>query len=182
VGIANFTSCGVALSTNIATGKPCRSATAMIFVPLPRFVFPTFEPLFSWGEAPVDESFFHVEYTAGFEILGQGFQNSPHHSGTNPLLKASVAGLKGRIPLRELGPWGTGSQYPQNTVQHGPAAFPRPSSTILSLFRLRDERVENCPLGVGQVFCFRTHNFRWCTGRSLNRVGLRLPANAVNEK
>jgi len=28
-------------------GRPLRSATAMIFVPLPRFVFPTFDPLFS---------------------------------------------------------------------------------------------------------------------------------------
>jgi hypothetical protein len=60
VGTANFTSSGVALSTYTPTGRPWRSATAMIFVPLPRFVFPTFDPLFSleqscprfgWGDA-----------------------------------------------------------------------------------------------------------------------------------
>jgi hypothetical protein len=34
--VANFTSCGVALSTQMETGRPLRSATAIILVPLPR--------------------------------------------------------------------------------------------------------------------------------------------------
>lgn len=41
------TSCGEADATCMATGRPWRSATAMIFVPLPRLVFPTQSPLFS---------------------------------------------------------------------------------------------------------------------------------------
>jgi hypothetical protein len=47
VEVASFTSWGVALSTQIDSGSPWRSATAMIFVPLPRLVFPTFDPPFS---------------------------------------------------------------------------------------------------------------------------------------
>ena len=46
VDIASLTSWGVALSAQTETGSPLRSATAMIFVPLPRFVFPTLHPLF----------------------------------------------------------------------------------------------------------------------------------------
>ena len=42
---------GVALSTHTATGRPLRSATAIILVPLPRFVFTTFEPLFLPGRS-----------------------------------------------------------------------------------------------------------------------------------
>jgi hypothetical protein len=40
--MASITSCGVALSAQTETGDPLRSAMAMIFVPLPRFVLPTF--------------------------------------------------------------------------------------------------------------------------------------------
>jgi hypothetical protein len=49
VALTNVTSCGVALSTCTATGRPSRSAIAMIFVPLPRFVFPTQFPSFLAG-------------------------------------------------------------------------------------------------------------------------------------
>lgn len=43
----SLVSCGEALATCTATGTPFPSVTAMILVPLPRFVLPTAEPLFS---------------------------------------------------------------------------------------------------------------------------------------
>lgn len=46
VGSTRVISCGEALLTDMATGRPERSATAMIFVPLPRLVFPTPWPPF----------------------------------------------------------------------------------------------------------------------------------------
>lgn len=46
VSCTRVTSCGLALSTHMATGRTERSATAMIFEPLPRLVFPTPGPLF----------------------------------------------------------------------------------------------------------------------------------------
>ena len=45
----SFTSAGLALSVQTATGRPLRSATAMILVPFARLVFPTHSPLF-WRE------------------------------------------------------------------------------------------------------------------------------------
>ncbi len=47
VASTNRVSCGEALATCTATGTPWPSVTAMILVPLPRFVLPTAEPLFS---------------------------------------------------------------------------------------------------------------------------------------
>ena len=48
----NVTSWGVALSTCTATGRPWRSAID-IFVPLPRFVFPTqFRPFLAGAKVP----------------------------------------------------------------------------------------------------------------------------------
>ncbi len=46
VRCTSFTSCGEALSAHTATGRPEPSATAMILVPLPRFVLPTPAPPF----------------------------------------------------------------------------------------------------------------------------------------
>jgi hypothetical protein len=43
----SWVSCGEALATCTATGTPFPSVTAMILVPLPRFVLPTAEPPFS---------------------------------------------------------------------------------------------------------------------------------------
>jgi hypothetical protein len=43
--MASVTSWGVTLSAQTETGSPLRTAIAMIFVPLPRFVFPTLRPL-----------------------------------------------------------------------------------------------------------------------------------------
>ena len=47
VGSTSVASFGEALATCTARGRPWRSAIAMILLPLPRFVGPTPEPLFS---------------------------------------------------------------------------------------------------------------------------------------
>jgi len=47
VASTSWVSCGEALATCTATGTPFPSVTAMILVPLPRFVLPTAEPPFS---------------------------------------------------------------------------------------------------------------------------------------
>src|SRR6266404_4045684 len=46
VGSTSLVSCGEALATQVARGKPWPSARAMTLVPLPRFVGPTARPLF----------------------------------------------------------------------------------------------------------------------------------------
>jgi len=50
-------SAGEADSITAAIGRPFPSEMAMIFVPFPRFVFPTHVPLFRRTEASVDEEF-----------------------------------------------------------------------------------------------------------------------------
>src|ERR1019366_8712880 len=51
-GTTNFTSCGVAFSTDTAAGKPRRSAPAMILVPSLRLVSPTVQ-----GTLPCEQRF-----------------------------------------------------------------------------------------------------------------------------
>jgi hypothetical protein len=49
-----------------------RSATAMIFVPLPRFVFPTLLPLFSGGKTGVDKCFAEIDCTSFTKFARKG--------------------------------------------------------------------------------------------------------------
>ncbi len=67
------------------------------------------------------------------------------------MLKPSMASLVRRIPFGKIGPWCAGPKHPENAVQHNSAVFPRSAAAIFAPFRFRDERIENCPLGVGQV-------------------------------
>jgi len=60
----NVTSCGEALPTDTARERPARSATAMIFEPLPRLVFPTPAPLFRDDKRAIDETLAQVEFSS----------------------------------------------------------------------------------------------------------------------
>jgi hypothetical protein len=62
-----------------------------------------------------------------------------------------MAGLVRWIPLRQIGPLGSGSQHPQDPVQYFPAAAPGPSPTVGPLRQLADERFEDGPLFVRQI-------------------------------
>jgi len=48
----------------------------MIFVPLPRFVFPTFAPFFRRSETTVDEGFLYAQNTTDPQFEGKSFQIS----------------------------------------------------------------------------------------------------------
>ena len=61
VASTSLTSCGEALATWMARGRPWRSLIAMILLPLPRRVGPMAEP-FSRAEAGVDESLAEIEF------------------------------------------------------------------------------------------------------------------------
>ena len=66
-----------------------------------------------------------------------------------PLLKAAMAGLVGRIAVGQVVPGSAGAQNPKNAVQHRPRVPPRPPA--LAPGRSAQKRLENNPLGVGEV-------------------------------
>jgi len=92
-----------------------------------------------------------VESTADTEVLSQSLQHATYDAGADPLLKAAMAGLVGRITLRQIGPRSTGAQNVQNSVKHFTPVFPGPATAILAAFRLGNQGVKQSPLGVGQV-------------------------------
>ena len=68
------------LSVQTETGNPLRSATAMIFVPLPRFVFPTLCPFFRGREGRVNESLSHINCPYGSELRGKRSHDFCYHA------------------------------------------------------------------------------------------------------
>ncbi len=149
--VASVTSCGAALSIQTDTGSPLRSATAMIFVPLPRFVFPTLHPFFGRSETRVDECLAHIECAFGTEFFGKSGHDLCHNIRANPLLKAPMVGLERGVSVGEVRPGRTGAQYPHDAVEDGAAAFPRPPSPVRSCSWFWNKRVEDIPLFIGQI-------------------------------
>jgi hypothetical protein len=97
----------------------------MIFVPLPRFVFRPSAPFFSGRKTRVDKCLTDIDGASDTEFVRKGNHDLPHHAEPNPLLKSPVTGLERGVSVGEVGPRCISSQHPQDTVQAGPAAFPR---------------------------------------------------------
>src|SRR5262249_1746285 len=104
VDMASVTSWGVALSAQTETGRPLRSATAMIFVPLPRSFFRPCSPLFCGCEARVDECFTNIDCASLTEFARRGSHDPRHPAGANPLLKSAMAGLERGVSVGEIRP------------------------------------------------------------------------------
>src|SRR5919199_1226045 len=75
------------------------SGNAMIFVPLPRLVFPTHSPLFGRYERAVYVALREVYLPAFFEVFGQRFEDRAENSLLDPPLKAAVGGVVGQVAL-----------------------------------------------------------------------------------
>jgi hypothetical protein len=101
--------------------------------------------------------FTYIQSTADFEIQGESFQNSSHHSRADPLLKSSMASLVRRITLGNVCPRSACAQHPQNAVQDGPPILPRSSSPISATCRFWNKLVQNVLLCIGQVSATAIH-------------------------
>jgi hypothetical protein len=88
----------------------------MIFVPLPRLVFPTHAPFFGYDERGVYVALREVYLPALFEIFARGFEYAAKNSFLDPLLKATVASLVGRVAFGKVFPGRSGAQYPEDAV------------------------------------------------------------------
>jgi hypothetical protein len=95
----------------------------MIFVPLPRFAFPTLRPLFCGGESGVDKCFAEIDCASCTKFARKVSRDPRHHAGANPLLKTPMAGLERGVSVGKVRPWCASSQYPQDAVQDGSAGF-----------------------------------------------------------
>ena len=85
------------------------------------------------------------------ECLGEDFEDTPQHAGTDPLLKAAVAGLIRRIVVRQVSPRCSRSQNPQDAVEHRTVLPPRALSAVCAAHRLGQETPNEVPLVVREV-------------------------------
>jgi len=78
-------------------------------------------------------------------------QDFLQRSISRPLLKIPVTGLVGRIPIGELAPLGSGAENPERSVQDLALILARPTAPIAAPPILRQQRLDEFPLRVGQV-------------------------------
>jgi len=90
----------------------------MIFVPLPRLVFPTSEaaPFFGYDERGVYVALREVYVPTLFEVFCQSLQYAAKVPFFDPSLEATVAALVGWVAFREILPGCSGAKYPQDGV------------------------------------------------------------------
>ena len=154
----------------MATGRPARSAIAMIFVPLPRLVFPTWSPFFGAGKGAVDEGLAEVQAPARVEIGGQGFQHATQHAVAHPALEPAMTGLIRRIPIGQVLPGAPVRKDPQDAIQDVARIAPGPTPPIAPQPRFRQQRCEDGPLRVSQVHAVEVR--RSTIFRSQPRLGI----------
>jgi hypothetical protein len=155
----------------MARGRPAPSAMAMILVPLPRLVFPTWSPFFGAGKRAVDERLAEIQAAPGVEIRRECLEEAPERAGADPALKAAMTCLIRRIALWQVLPGRARAEDPEDAVQHIARIAPRSPTTIATDPRLRQERRETGPLRVGEVHaveydgqytCVSSHRFGIC--------------------
>ncbi|TPW00988.1 MAG: hypothetical protein FD124_3827 [Alphaproteobacteria bacterium] len=85
------------------------------------------------------------------QILREGMHDPLEDAVVDPPLKATMTRLVRRIPVGQILPRRARAKDPQDPIQHIARIAPRPSPSIATQARLRQERREDRPLGVGQV-------------------------------
>src|SRR6476660_213273 len=111
----------------------------MSFVPLPRLVFPTLDPLFRHHEGAVDEAFREINPSRFFQVPRQAFQDLSHHAGLDPAGKSSETGASGRKAVRQIRPGSAGTQDPENAVEYRTVAVQLWSSaSVCTSYRSRN--------------------------------------------
>jgi len=110
---ARVTSCGEADATYTETGIPALYDIAMIFVPLPRLVFPISFPLFSHYESTVYVTFRQVNPSTIMQVSGQCLEYLLKYSSTYPLLKSTMTCLVRWVPVGHIIPRSSSTEDPQ---------------------------------------------------------------------
>jgi len=111
-------------------------------------------PFFRRREGRVDEGLAEIDMAAVAEIFGEPLQQAIESAAALPELKATMAGLIGRIAAREIRPRRAGAQHPEHTVEHGPRIDPRAAAPVSPPRRAKD-RFEYRPLGVREIHAAR---------------------------
>lgn len=75
--------------------------------------------------------------------FGDGVHEAVPHTCFTPSDKAIVAGGAGAVSLWQIAPLRTGSQHPEDAVQHAAIVYARQ--------HLGQERLDHKPFGIGQV-------------------------------
>ena len=81
---------------------------------------------------------------------GQQSQRLFQFPAAHPLLEPAMAGLEGRILLRQLTPLRPRAKHPQHTIQHRARVMPR-TATIICPPSTPQDRLDDQPLFIGQL-------------------------------
>ena len=108
-------------------------------------------PLFGDNEGPVDVALGQIDVASFSKILSQCCQYSFKGTGADPLLKASMDGLIGRVASGQIFPWSSGSKNPEDTVEDIASRPPGAAFAVITARGIRNEAGDILPLSVGDI-------------------------------
>jgi hypothetical protein len=108
-------------------------------------------PFFGHNERSVYVALREVYLPALLEVFGQSFEHFAQNPLLDPLLKATVRGLVGRVAFGKVLPGRPGAQYPEDAVQDIAWVSPGPASSVFSSRWLWDKKLQYFPLLVCEV-------------------------------
>jgi hypothetical protein len=76
-------------------------------------------------------------------------KNALQFACSHPLLETAMASLVWRVLVGQFAPLRSGSQHPQNSVEHRSRVLPRTTSTVGAPLRSQD-RFDQLPLGIAE--------------------------------
>jgi hypothetical protein len=88
-----------------------------------------------------------MQLASHVQMLSQEAEHFDKPALTNPLLKAAMASLVGRVLARHFSPLGATAENPEHAVQNGPRVMPG-TAAVIRPSRGTQDRLNQCPLFV----------------------------------
>ena len=99
----------------------------------------------------VDEALGEIELPPFLQVLGEGSEHRFERSIGPPVLEAAMTGLGRGVAIGQIGPRGTRAEDPEDPVQDIARIAPRAAASITAHPRLRQQRFQDGPLGIGEI-------------------------------
>jgi hypothetical protein len=105
----------------------------------------------------INEGLGQIDLAAITQVSSERFEDPPEHAVLYPLLHAAVARLVRRVLTRQRLPRRAGPQDPEHAVEHATGIDTWPTLAVFANGRLRDQRLNNAPLLVGELHVLLDH-------------------------
>jgi hypothetical protein len=106
----------------------------------------------------INEGLGQIHFAAVTQVLRERLEDPPEHAVRYPLLHPAMTRLVRRVLAGQRFPRCSGPEDPEHAVEHAAGVDTRPTLAVFSNVGLRDQRLDDTPLLVGELHVLFDHN------------------------